>query len=97
MNTWVRIHRILLSPGERAENLPADTLKVPLELWDKGFLLKDAEIGSDVEVRTTTGRIISGTLIESNPSFDPGYGHFVPEILVIDRLVKDVLFGGRSK
>lgn len=94
-NTWVRIHRILLKPGERAENLPPDTLQVPLELWDKGFLLMDAEIGAEVEVRTVTGRIVSGTLIEANPNFDPGYGRLVPEILTIDRLVKDMLFGGK--
>jgi len=94
-HTWVRIHQILLKPEQRAENLPEETKKVPLELWDKGFLTTDAEIGSVVEVITVTGRKVQGTLLEVNPSFDPGFGDFVPEILTIDRLVKDTLFGGR--
>ena len=41
---FVRIHNIVLKVGERADNLPEDTKKVPLEMWDKGFLEKEAEI-----------------------------------------------------
>jgi hypothetical protein len=95
-HAWVRIHQILLKPEERANNLPEETKKVPLELWVKGFLTADAEIGSEVEVTTLTGRLVKGTLLAVNPAFDPGFGDFVPEILTIDRLVKDTLFGGRS-
>ena len=36
---FVRIHNIVLKVGERADNLPEDTKKVPLEMWDKGFLI----------------------------------------------------------
>ena len=32
---FVRIHNIVLKVGERADNLPEDTKKVPLEMWDK--------------------------------------------------------------
>ena len=58
---FVRIHNIVLKVGERADNLPEDTKKVPLEMWDKGFLEKEAEIGEEVEVITITGRKIKGT------------------------------------
>ena len=30
---WVRIHRVVLPAEGRNPNLPADTAKVPLEMW----------------------------------------------------------------
>lgn len=36
---WVRIYKIVLEPGERDSNIPEDTRDVPLEMWDKGFLM----------------------------------------------------------
>ena len=47
---WVRIHRVVLPAEGRNPNLPADTAKVPLEMWVKGTLCADAEIGDEVEV-----------------------------------------------
>ena len=48
---WVRIHKIILNADERASNLPDDTQNVPLEMWDKGFLLNNqAKIGDMVEI-----------------------------------------------
>ncbi|MGO1713197.1 MAG: 2-amino-4-oxopentanoate thiolase subunit OrtA, partial [Senegalia sp. (in: firmicutes)] len=42
---WVRIYNVVLEANERAQQVPDDTKKVPLEMWDKGFLLeKEAEI-----------------------------------------------------
>jgi predicted amino acid dehydrogenase len=90
-NTWVRIHQIILPPGKRAETVPEDTRKVPLEMWDKGFLLKDADLGEEVQVRTASGRIVSGTLLEANPAFHHDFGDFVPEILKITEIVKTAM------
>ena len=37
----VRVHVTVLEPGERAENLPESTRRVPYEGWIKGYLLDD--------------------------------------------------------
>ena len=84
---WVRIHRVVL---------PADTAKVPLEMWVKGTLCADAEIGDEVEVETATNRIEHGTLVEVNPYYTHSYGKFVPELIQIDRQLREILFGGEE-
>jgi len=89
---WVRIHSILLWPDERAENLPEDTARVPLEMWNKGFLLGDGKkVGETVIVETVTGRKISGTLIEIFPSYRHGFGEYIPEISTIDRQLTSLM------
>ncbi|MCL1809896.1 MAG: 2-amino-4-oxopentanoate thiolase subunit OrtA [Clostridiales bacterium] len=91
---WVRIHKIILKPEERAPQVPDDTKKVPLEMWVKGHLDADAEIGSEVSITTVTGRKETGTLTEVNPYYDHSFGKFVPEFLAIDKQVRGILFGG---
>lgn len=91
---WVRIHKIILTPAERAPQIPDDTKAVPLEMWDKGFLKDDAQIGDEVEIETVTGRLETGTLIELNPYYDHDYGKFIPELLAIDKQVREIVFGG---
>lgn len=91
---WVRIHKIILEPSERAPQVPDDTKAVPLEMWDKGYLQADAEIGDEVEIETVTGRKETGTLIEVNPYYTHDFGTFVPELLAIDKQVREILFGG---
>jgi len=93
-NSWVLIHRIILETGERASQVPDDTKKVPLEMWVKGSLQADAELGAEVEVLTTTGRRERGTLLEVNPSYKHGFGDFVPELLEISRSVRAIVFEG---
>ena len=89
---WVRIHSILMEAGSRAPGIPDDTSKVPYELWDKGFLISDkAEIGEEVEIETITGRKINGILLEANPSYDHDFGEFIPEILMIDKQLKEIM------
>lgn len=95
-NTWVQIKKTILEPKERTGNIPEETKKVPLLMWVKGYLLSDASIGELVEIKTLTGRIEKGELIEANPAYMHTYGKFVPEILEIDKLLKDTLFGGES-
>jgi hypothetical protein len=92
-NTWVQIKKTILKPEERTGNIPEETKKVPLEMWVKGSLLDDAQLGDDVKIKTLTGRIESGILIQENPSYLHTYGAFVPEILKIDAMVKEALFG----
>ena len=95
-NDWVRIHRVVLPAEGRNPNLPEDTAKVPLEMWTKGFLQADAEIGDEVEVITATGRKENGTLIEVNPHYTHSYGEFVPELVQIDTQLREILFGGEK-
>jgi len=91
--SWVQIHRVILKPEERAPQVPEDTKKVPLEMWVKGFLCNDANIGDNVEIKTLTGRKDLGELITVNPSFKHDFGEFVPEILKIGEIVKSELYG----
>lgn len=89
---WVRIHSIVMEAGNRVSGIPDDTLEVPYELWDKGFLISDgAEIGDKVEIETITGRIIKGNLLETNPSYDHDFGEFIPEILMIDKQLRKII------
>ncbi len=91
--SWVQIKKIILNPEQRANNLPEATKKVPLLLWVKGTLSTDSEIGDVVEIKTVTGRVETGELIEVNPSYLHNYGKYMPEIQEIDRIVKSTLFG----
>ena len=93
-NSWVRIHKVILKPEERAPQVPDDTKKVPLEMWTKGFLLEDAKIGDEVTVETVTGRRETGKLIEVNPAYNHSFGNFIPELLQIDKQVRQLLEGG---
>lgn len=89
---WVRIHTIVLEVGQRATNIPQETQNVPLEMWDKGFLLEDsASLGDKVKVETYIGRIVEGTLIEVNPYYKHDFGKCVPELLYIGRQAKELL------
>lgn len=89
---WVRIHKIVLEVGQRASNIPSDTQNVPLEMWDKGFLITDiAHIGDEVEIETYIGRKVSGKLIELNPYYKHDFGKSVSEILYIGRQARALL------
>ena len=94
---WVRIHRVLLSAQERTANLPEDTKRVPFEMWVKGHLLSDGEIGDEVRVRTVSGRVEHGTLMEVDPHFDVNFGSFVPEVLEMDVRLRTALFGKEAE
>jgi hypothetical protein len=93
---WVKIYRVILKPEERAPQVPDDTKLVPLEMWVKGFITADAELGDIVEVKTITGRMESGKLVEINPTYTHSFGNFIPELLQIGLDLKQILFGGDS-
>lgn len=92
-NDWVLIHRNVLEPAGRAAAVPEDTKQVPLEMWVKGHLQTDGEIGETVTVKTRTGRLETGRLLEVNPYYKHDYGKFVPELLEIDDQLRGLLFG----
>jgi hypothetical protein len=91
---WVLIHKIILDPKDRAPQTPDDTKKVPLEMWVKGRLQVDTEIGKSAVVITQTGRREEGTLLEENPTYRHSFGEFIPELLTIGEQVRDMVFGG---
>ena len=86
---WVRIHSVVLKADERTAKLPEDTQKCDLEQWTKGFLQEDAEIGEEVTVETAVGRLEKGTLIDDAPYYDHSYGKFVPELIQIDKIIRE--------
>jgi len=89
---WVRIKKIVLQAKERSDNLPEDTKKVPLVMWDKGFLLNDsASLGDWVKVETIIGREIEGGFVQMDPSYDVNYGPSVNETLYIGKQLREML------
>lgn len=91
---FVQIHQIILTPSQRAPQVPEDTRNVPLELWVKGYLLNDGKIGDTVEIKTVTGRILEGTLTEVNPRYIHDFGDYIPELDQVTCQLKDILYGG---
>lgn len=91
---WVQVHSIVLQPEERSDALPEDTKQHPLEMWVKGWLQQDAELGDEVEVITRTGRHASGKLVDEAPYFTHNFGFLVPEVLKIGDMVREITFGG---
>ncbi len=91
---WVKVHNIVLSPSERAPQVPEDTKSVPLELWVKGFASKDGDMGDEIEVETITGRKVLGKVVEINPTYNHSFGNYIPELLQIGIELKKILFGG---
>ncbi len=91
---WVRIHSVVLKASERTAKLPEDTQACDLEMWTKGFLQEDAEIGDQVTVLTAANRLEKGTLLEVNPYWTHSYGTFVPELVQIDKQLREIMKGG---
>ncbi|MDI6601064.1 MAG: 2-amino-4-oxopentanoate thiolase subunit OrtA [Thermoanaerobacteraceae bacterium] len=90
---WVQIHSIILKPEERASHLPEDTKRVPLEMWEKGFILHDANVGDEVEIETVIGRRAKGILVKVNPVYEHNFGEPVPELLNIGMELRKILEG----
>ncbi|MBW4827775.1 MAG: 2-amino-4-ketopentanoate thiolase [Clostridiaceae bacterium] len=92
--SWVQVHQIILKPEERTAKIPEETKKVPLELWVKGYLNVEGNIGDVVEITTLTKRRVKGELVEINPIYDYGFGEeFVPELVRIGEMVKSIVRG----
>ncbi len=89
--TWVEIHNIVLPAGKRAPQVPEDTQQVPLQMRVKGFLLEHASLDEGVEIITTVGRHLRGTLIEVNPAYTHQFGAPIPELSTIGGEVRAIL------
>lgn len=81
--TWVEIEKILLTPEQRAPQVPDDTRKTPYVMKVSGFLVADAKVGDEVTVQTLTGREIKGTLKVIRPFYEHSFGETVEELLTI--------------
>lgn len=80
----VQIHKVILTPEQRPENIPESTKAVPYEAWIKGFLLDDqARIGDTVRIKTFIGREVSGSLAEVNPVYSHNFGKPQPVLLTL--------------
>lgn len=95
--TWVEVQRILLAPGQRAERVPEETQRVPLEMRVKGALAHDASAGDEVEIVTAAGRRLRGTLREVNPAYTHGFGPPVPELRAVGVELRKLLEGDGSR
>ncbi len=83
-NDLVQIHRTILEPRERAQNLPPSTAALPYECWIKGFLTDEAaNLGDSVKIKTLIGREFSGILYSINPIYDHNFGTPQKELLSI--------------
>lgn len=54
--------------------MPADTGRLPFELWLNGWLRGSAVIGDVVEIETVTGRLIQGVFVEERPGYRHSFG-----------------------
>lgn len=89
-NDWVEIENLVLMPEERAPQVPDDTKATPLMMWIKGFLMDDeASIGDEVSVKTLSGRIAVGKLVDINPRHVHDFGNPVHELLEIGVELKE--------
>ncbi|HHY81052.1 MAG TPA: 2-amino-4-ketopentanoate thiolase [Thermoanaerobacter sp.] len=93
---WVKIKQVILEPEERAENIPQDTKETPLTMWVKGLLLQDGEIGDTVKIKTFTGRIVEGVLVEVNPRYIHDFGNPIPELIKAGIKAREILYGGEE-
>lgn len=93
---WVQISNVVLPVGSRAPQVPEDTKNCDLMMWVKGFIQQDAELGDTVEVVTAIGRRETGVLCAVNPDYIHTYGKFVPELVRIQRQLREILFGGEA-
>ncbi|SFH47077.1 hypothetical protein SAMN05192551_10195 [Tindallia magadiensis] len=94
--TWVKIQDTILESGHRAPQLPEDTKKVPLIMWAKGYLQEDANLNEVATIKTLTGRLVKGTVMEVEPFYRHDFGGFVPELLEIGTMGRRELWGGED-
>ena len=89
--TWVEIYQVILDANERALQVPDDTRKVPLEMRARGWLVAQASMNEEVEIKTPTGRHLKGTLVEINPVYSHGFGSPIPELTPVGGEVRALL------
>jgi hypothetical protein len=80
---WVEIENVLLSPEQRAPQVPDDTKNTPYVMRVAGFLTAGAQLGEQAEIRTLSGRLVKGTLSTIRPHYTHSFGETVEELLDI--------------
>lgn len=93
---WVRIHVVILPPGDRAPGLPADTAAHPYEAWINGWAIEAASIGEPVTIRTMAGRRVRGRLCAVHPGYHHGFGRPHPALLAVGPGLRRLLDEGRT-
>ena len=89
--TWVEVEEIVLTPKDRAINIPDETKKTPLKCWIRGKCLSDCEFGSEVQVETNVGRIARGIVVQIEPGYYHTYGKYVEEISNIGKQAREMI------
>jgi len=95
--TWVQIETVVLEAGNRAEHLPEDTKSHPLQMWVKGYLGEEAQIGDIVTIETIIGRHLQGKLIAENPPYKHNFGRALPELLSVGAELRNLIRMGEEK
>ena len=94
---WVELRRIVLPAGQRAQQVPDETQRVPLELRVKGTLVHDAALGEEAEIRTAAGRTLRGTLERTDPPYTHGFGPPVAELRAVGEELRALLQTRRDR
>lgn len=93
----VQIHKVILTPEQRPENIPECTKGVPYEAWIKGSLLDEkAKVGDTVRIETFIRRQLSGTLVEVNPEYTHHFGKPQPTLLAVGMEAKKQIQKGKG-
>ena len=87
---WVEITQTLLKPGERSQSIPPDTAAVPLIMRIRGFAQHEAEVHEQIAIKTLSGRIVAGSLLQINPHYTHSFGQTVPILMAIKKQLKNI-------
>lgn len=94
--TWVEVEEVVLMPGERASAIPEDTRRTPLMVWIRGNCLSDCNVGEETEIKTLTGRIVKGVVVQEKPAYTHSFGEYIEEIQFIGSQARAILFDNRG-
>jgi len=89
--TWVEVEEIVLTPKDRAMNIPDETKITPIKAWIRGKCLNDCELGNEMQVETNIGRIAKGIIVEIEPGYYHTYGNYVEEISNIGKQAREII------
>lgn len=89
--TWVEVERMVLTPENRAPNIPKETRITPLKSWIRGTCLSNCKLGDEVEVETNSGRIVKGIVVDIEPGYFHTYGKYVKEMCNVGKQAKKLI------
>lgn len=88
----VRIRWVVLDAQHRSAAVPPDTAATPFVAWANGILVgESAAIGRRVTVRTATGRLLVGELVDLAPRTDHDFGSPQPELIAAAAQLRELL------